>query len=383
MVKVKKYVGVYSHTAKDGTKTFHIRGKINGKNYTEVVGSTKEGITAQYASNMRSKKHGILKLGEDSPMHTKEVYTLQQSADLYFHSVRHLSNTDNAKSVYAKHIAPIALNQMTLEEITTDDIATFKTDKLDEKIVRILKGGKLKPLNRTYSKASVNKMMDLISVIFNYMSEYKSVKIPNPCKAVKRFKVDNNRERWLDSDEVAVLLKEVRTNPKFRKREMLELFTLLALTTGARMTGILNITKADVNLNNGTITIKDFKRNNTYNAHIHDNIRPLLVEQMQGIRAIDFIIGGRPQPMHKDSINKMLQPTLNKLFNDGLEVSDSKRRTVIHTLRHTFASQLAVAGTPIFTIQKLLNHKEIEMTMRYAKLMPKQGADDVNKIKID
>ncbi len=79
-------------------------------------------------------------------------------------------------------------------------------------------------------------------------------------------------------------------------------------------------------------------------------------------------------------MGKMLQPILNKLFNDGLDKADAKRRTVIHTLRHTFASQLAIAGTPIFTIQKLLNHKEIEQTMRYAKLMDDQGAEDVNKL---
>ena len=31
---------------------------------------------------------------------------------------------------------------------------------------------------------------------------------------------------------------------------------------------------------------------------------------------------------------------------------------VIHSLRHTFASHLAINGTPIFTVQKLMNHNE-------------------------
>ena len=48
---------------------------------------------------------------------------------------------------------------------------------------------------------------------------------------------------------------------------------------------------------------------------------------------------------------------------------DAKNRTVIHT----FASHLAINGTPIFTIQKLLNHSDIKMTMRYAKLAPDSG----------
>jgi len=53
---------------------------------------------------------------------------------------------------------------------------------------------------------------------------------------------------------------------------------------------------------------------------------------------------------------------------------------VIHTLRHTFASQLAINGTPIFTIQKLMNHSNINMTLRYAKLSPDSGRDFVNDL---
>jgi len=380
MEKVKKFTGVYKHTAKDGTTTYHIRGKIKGLNYTEVVGSTAEGVTAQFASNMRAKKHGAIKLGEDSPLHTPVVYSLDEAAELYFNNIEHKSNTDNARAVYIKHLQPV-FGTSILEQVTSNSIDLFKRAKLKEKIVREVRGKKL-PINKTYSQATVNKLIDLISAIYNYMSKKHGVKTANPCKEVERFKVDNRRERYLESEEVGELLHEIRTNPKLRKREMLELFTMLALTTGARLSGILNISKGDVNLNNGQITIKDFKRDMTYVAHIHNDVRPLLVEAHSRLKQTEYIIGGRNKQMHKDSMAKMLQPLLNKLFNTGLDKTDAKRRTVIHTLRHTFASQLAISGVPIFTIQKLLNHKEIEQTMRYAKLMPNQGATDVQNIKL-
>lgn len=41
-----------------------------------------------------------------------------------------------------------------------------------------------------------------------------------------------------------------------------------------------------------------------------------------------------------------------------------------HDLRHTFASCLAMAGVPLYDIQKLMRHKEITMTQRYAHLSP-------------
>jgi len=42
----------------------------------------------------------------------------------------------------------------------------------------------------------------------------------------------------------------------------------------------------------------------------------------------------------------------------------------MHDLRHTFASRLVSRGVPIFYVSKLLGHKSISMTMRYAHLAP-------------
>ncbi|MFW2585606.1 hypothetical protein [Aliarcobacter butzleri] len=38
---------------------------------------------------------------------------------------------------------------------------------------------------------------------------------------------------------------------------------------------------------------------------------------------------------------------------------------------------LAINGTPTFTIQKLMNHKDIRMTLRYSKLSPDSGREAI------
>ncbi len=49
-------------------------------------------------------------------------------------------------------------------------------------------------------------------------------------------------------------------------------------------------------------------------------------------------------------------------------------------IRHTFASWLAIQGTPIRTIQELLGHRDLRMTLRYAHLSPAHLRDAVEGI---
>lgn len=49
-----------------------------------------------------------------------------------------------------------------------------------------------------------------------------------------------------------------------------------------------------------------------------------------------------------------------------------------HDLRHSFASQLVIAGVQLALIQNWLGHATITMTMRYAHLAPGSGAEQIN-----
>ena len=72
---------------------------------------------------------------------------------------------------------------------------------------------------------------------------------------------------------------------------------------------------------------------------------------------------------------------MNELFNQNLEKTDTLNRVVVHTLRHTFGSQLVINGVDIYTVQKLMNHSNISKTMRYAKLNDKiKGALDTSSL---
>jgi integrase len=52
----------------------------------------------------------------------------------------------------------------------------------------------------------------------------------------------------------------------------------------------------------------------------------------------------------------------------------------LHDLRHTFATRLIHAGVDVFTVQKILGHSTITMTMRYVHSFEAQMRDAVAKL---
>lgn len=53
-----------------------------------------------------------------------------------------------------------------------------------------------------------------------------------------------------------------------------------------------------------------------------------------------------------------------------------------HSLRHSFASLLASAGVPLFDIQKLLIHSNIQTTQIYSHLAPEHLRTSVERLVI-
>jgi site-specific recombinase XerD len=52
-----------------------------------------------------------------------------------------------------------------------------------------------------------------------------------------------------------------------------------------------------------------------------------------------------------------------------------------HGRRHTFASHFMMSGGNILTLQKLLGHSSVEVTMKYAHLGPDFMRDEIGRLR--
>lgn len=348
------YKRIINENGKEVDKTYLIRYRENDSDRLKTIGKHSQGIRINYCKQIRNEILMKLRLGEEPPAVVKKkkknITKLDDFAEIYFKEKEmEVKDIEKIKKSYINHIKPY-IGHRSVDEITSDDIKEIQ--RIKRKIL---------------AERTVNALIQIIGAIYNVAIQKEIFKGNNPVnKSVKRVNVDNKRERYLVREEISILLDEVK------HEEYLHIFVQLALQTGGRLGTILSITKKDIKLESNTIQLKDHKNNSTYLGFFNDELKYLLEKRIKNLNANDLIIN-RGQQVIQDRLTKIY----NKHFNVGLANDDRKNRVVTHTLRHTFASHLAIKGTPIYTIQKLMNHKDITMTLRYAKLAPDSGKDMV------
>lgn len=186
--------------------------------------------------------------------------------------------------------------------------------------------------------------------------------------------IDNESARWLSEDEKQLLYKAVED-----ETEAVRLFVHIALKTGARANSICEIKKKDIV--GKMIHLSDEKRkkpkDRRYKIPLSSTLKDVLRTRLDSIKPNDYIVDS-----DYNDINRAARKIYAELFNKDLDFKEDRKLWVSnHTLRHTFASLLAINKTPIFTIMKLMHHADIKMTIRYAKLNEEEnGSEYMEKI---
>jgi integrase len=122
---------------------------------------------------------------------------------------------------------------------------------------------------------------------------------------------------------------------------------------------LLKLQWDDINLNTGFITIRAPKGG-------RDAMIPLSQKARELLESIDRKESPFVFPGDKGNQRTQMYPAVSRIKKRAGLPKDFRP---MHGLRHAFASMLASSGqVDIYTLQKLMTHKDFKMTQRYAHL---------------
>ena len=137
----------------------------------------------------------------------------------------------------------------------------------------------------------------------------------------------------------------------------------LAILTGLRKSEQFGLRWADIDLDRGLITLPHTKAGTVQYVHLMKEAKAILSSLIPGNTSVWVFPSENPET-HLDPDN-----FYGRVYIPALK--DAKLEGVTwHTLRHTFASRLAMNGHAPSTIAALLRHSGTDLVARYAHLSP-------------
>jgi integrase len=225
----------------------------------------------------------------------------------------------------------------------------FGKDKLAKSLTTSDIDGWVQQLtDRGNSAATVNRKLAVLSKVLRFaLSRGHIDRVP----VIERRKESKGKLRWYTIDEETRLLKAAYQGSG--GRAFTNLLTFLA-DTGARLGEAMALTWGDVS--DIYVRFPDTKSGEPRSVPMTSRVRAMLSTKGQPGETVF------PQWSHS-WLTAMWKST-----KDRAGIKDDA--AVLHTWRHTCASRLVQAGTPIQVVQQWLGHKTLTMTLRYAHLAP-------------
>jgi len=326
-------------------RVYYIQYRKNGKLIEEKAGRQfKDRITPAKASLQRSDKiRGIIPTNKEKRVaglakknEAENRWTIEKLWGDYnrFNQNRKSYKTD--KSNYELHIKP-TFEKREPKTILPLDVARLR--------IRLLKNK---------SPQTVKHVLELIRRLINHGTKNRL------CKGIdftiEMPSVDNEKTEDLTTDQLKALLEAIDKNKHPHAGVMMK----LALYTGMRRGEMFKLKWGDINYEKEFIHIRDPKGGVDQKIPLNQAANQLLKSHVR-IKKSPFVFPGRAGKQRRN-----IAKPVNEI-KKAAKLPKSFRP--LHGLRHVYASMLASSGqVDMYTLQKLLTHKDPTMTQRYAHL---------------
>lgn len=347
-----KFNGVYYSELKRSLyngkpdKCFYIKYYADGKRYMKKIGKASEGYTAQSVANLKAEKM------------TNNVKDLTFN-DLYNNfmewAIHNKKSWKSNKTCYFLHIKEY-IGNMQVKDITSKHINNV--------LIKMKNTGK--PDGTKYAPQTIKHILLLIKRIFNYNIEMEVIK-NNPAINIKLERFDNTRIAYLYEDEIERMFEYLDSGKEWCNDAALIKF---AFFTGLRKSELFKLIWKNVDIDNKRIFLYDTKGGKNEAVILTESAVQILLDIKDkcsdDIYVFPSIRGGK-----RDDIKK-LWTRIKKAAGIRPEIR-------FHDIRHTFGT-LATATLPVKIVQKMMTHKDIKTTLRYAHIQEKEMINAANEL---
>lgn len=203
------------------------------------------------------------------------------------------------------------------------------------------------------SAKTLNNELGYIRAVYNELVSLGIINFTNPLASLKPLPLQERELSWLTPVQITELLHSISTgchNPHVLA------IVLLSLATGSRWSEAEKLTPQRLQQN--TVTFSGTKSGKVRSVPVSAELASFLRQHWHTYGPFTSSISAFRRALTRTSI-------------------ELPRGQAAHVLRHTFASHFMQNGGNILTLQKILGHSTIIMTMRYSHLAPDHLTDAI------
>jgi integrase len=319
--------------------------------------------TLQLAEQIRQKRENHLNKPEIYTGYEKEQLKIKEQGEKnfveYFKSLadkRKASNYDNWVSAY--------------NYLKTFTKGNLKFANLNEKFCNEFKEYLLTTKSNKSNKVTLaqNSAVSYFNKLKATLKQaYKDGYLPSDLNGkIQPIKQAETQRNFLTIEELNSLIKTECNNPLLKRA------ALFSSLTGLRFSDIKNLVWGELEYIEGNGYFIQFKQQKTKGV------------EMMPISAQAFsLMGERKEPTDKVFEGLTYSAYENKHLAKWIGLAGITKDITFHCFRHTYATLQLSKGTDIYTVSKMLGHRELKTTQIYAKIIDQTKREAANKIKLD
>lgn len=332
-----------------------------------TIGKICEGFTLDQARKKAIQKYAEVAQGQDPAGYKKErrqAITVDQLLDQYLKSAAFAEKAESTKIAdrgrIARHVRPL-LGSRIADKVTQDDILRAKQDVTEGKTAGDFKTGVRGLARVTGGAGTADKAVLILRAAYTWAISEKILK-ENPAAGVMVAQSGQRDTIVSGPEEYGKLFSTLATmeNERRMRPAVADAIRVVALT-GARSGEISGLLWKYVDLQNAKI-IFPAKKHKTGRKTGKPKTISLPIEAQN-------IIARQPAGTPEDFVFRPAKGrgglALGKPWRELRKKAELSPNLVLHGLRHSLGSHLAMAGASSSELMEALGHKQVSTTTRY------------------